>query len=148
LSSEFTGNPVSKHSTKERDISSTDEVPFTDSGYASLPNPQFSPTGPTTTKGHLSKGSPAAEQDETLQDDAQTVYSTGTSIAPVRSRRYVLELAQDIYDKTRKYLTPEAWPMLSNTLPDLIKALALKIGQEESSQMNRQIMCFVHKRQE
>ncbi|RMJ07025.1 hypothetical protein CDV36_013384 [Fusarium kuroshium] len=64
---------------------------------------------------------------------------------PADSRAYVSELCLDIHDKIRRKTSLAPLPELFGTLPHLIKALAVKIGQESDSQVNRDIMYFLHK---
>ncbi|RSL86866.1 hypothetical protein CDV31_016342 [Fusarium ambrosium] len=64
---------------------------------------------------------------------------------PADSRAYVSELCLDIHDKIRRKTSLAPLPELFGTLPRLIKTLAVKIGQESDSQVNRDIMYFLHK---
>ncbi|RSL79293.1 hypothetical protein CEP51_007492 [Fusarium floridanum] len=83
----------------------------------------------------------------TLIDPNQTylAYEAATTADPADSRAYVSELCLDIHDKIRRKTSLAPLPELFGTLPRLIKTLAVKIGQESDSQVNRDIMYFLHK---
>ncbi|KAL6400185.1 homeobox protein hoy1 [Ilyonectria robusta] len=118
-----------------------DEGAFTDSGYASAPN----------LNGYLSIKSPTRKTGSpgpncTDNDDTATLYSAGTTVAPARAQTYISEICNDIYSKLNDCVNAKTWPVVSKILPDLIKAFAVRLGNDCAVQVNRDIMCFVHQR--
>ncbi|KAE8414363.1 hypothetical protein BDV36DRAFT_299097 [Aspergillus pseudocaelatus] len=59
---------------------------------------------------------------------------------------YMSELAEDLFTKVVSW-QPDAQTMerISEALPELLKAFALKVGHTAPSQMHRDIMAFIHK---
>ncbi|KAL6355374.1 hypothetical protein LRP88_10963 [Fusarium phalaenopsidis] len=112
-----------------------------DSGYGSIAERTFS-SNPKTQEG---AGETALIHDAAADDDAKTTYSKVTNEDPIQTRDFVHELASDIYEKLGPTINPEDWPLLSRTLPDLLKALAIKIGSNGNSQAHRDVMYFIHK---
>lgn len=116
-----------------------DEGAFTDSGYASAPN----------MNGYLSIKSPTGKRGSpgpncTDNDDTATLYSAGTTVAPARAQTYISEICNDIYSKLNDSVNAKTWPVVSKILPDLIKAFAVRLGNDCAVQVNRDIMYFVH----
>ncbi|KAJ4313607.1 hypothetical protein N0V84_009314 [Fusarium piperis] len=112
-----------------------------DSGYGSVAE-RVCPSNLETQEG---TGEAVLVRNSTVDDDAKTTYSKATNEDPAQTRDFVHELASDIYGKLGPMVDPEDWPLLSSTLPDLLKALAIKIGSEGSSQAHRDVMYFIHK---
>ncbi|KAI0459499.1 hypothetical protein F5B21DRAFT_455072 [Xylaria acuta] len=79
-------------------------------------------------------------------EDAATIYSDTSSLAFSRQENYILQLADDLYDKI-SYWNPDshAKERISTVLPDLLRDFALKIGHNAESQMHRNVMVYVHK---
>ncbi|KAH6989653.1 hypothetical protein BKA56DRAFT_258911 [Ilyonectria sp. MPI-CAGE-AT-0026] len=118
-----------------------DEGAFTDSGYASAPNLN----GYLSIKSSTGKrGSPGPNC--TDNDDTATLYSAGTTVAPARAQAYISEICNDIYSKLNHCVNSKTWPVVSKILPDLIKAFAVRLGNDCAVQVNRDIMYFVHQR--
>ncbi|KAI1753776.1 hypothetical protein F4782DRAFT_545546 [Xylaria castorea] len=125
-------------------IEPTTSVPGapTDSGYASAPYTK-----------NLSQVSPDQAPIQTIQDpknhdneDSATVYSDTSSMALSRRETYVLELADDLFDKVSLWnLDSSAKERISAVLPDLLRDFALKIGYNAETQMHRNVMAYVHK---
>lgn len=118
-----------------------DEGAFTDSGYASAPN----------LNGYLSIKSPTGKRGSpgpncTDNDDTATLYSAGTTVAPARAQTYISEICNDIYSKLNDSVNAKTWPVVSKILPDLVKAFAVRLGNDCAVQVNRDIMYFVHQR--
>lgn len=117
----------------------------TDSGYASISHPRCQPESPAAdVPKQSSRRTSSVGVGESL-NDAQTLYSDATTANPAYSRAYVSELCQDIHDRVRRQTCLTPLPSLFSALPHLIKALAIKIGQESDNRVNREIMYFVHK---
>ncbi|KAI0466842.1 hypothetical protein F4859DRAFT_496110 [Xylaria cf. heliscus] len=79
-------------------------------------------------------------------EDAATVYSDASSLAFSRQENYILELADDLYDKI-SYWNPDsdAKERVSTVLPGLLRDFALKIGHNAETQIQRNVMAYVHK---
>ncbi|RSL91164.1 hypothetical protein CEP51_000398 [Fusarium floridanum] len=78
-------------------------------------------------------------------DDARTTYSNVTNEDHVQTRDFVYELANDIYGKLKLLMSPDDWPLISKSLPELLKAFAIRIGSDGASQASRDVMYFIHK---
>ena len=121
-------------------LSTEPYVPFTDSGYATVVNP-------LTPGAQLGRGkkSPSASCDVGLvEDDAETTYSAATTVAYVDVRHYISVLSREIIDRLGQLVDMKQLAGLG-VLPTLIKAFGIMIGQEDDSQINRDIMYFVYK---
>ncbi|KAI0532303.1 hypothetical protein GGR58DRAFT_517833 [Xylaria digitata] len=79
-------------------------------------------------------------------EDAATVYSDTPSMAFSQRENYVLELADDLFDKVSSW-NPDSNSneRISTALPNLLKDFALKIGHSAETQMRRNVMAYVHK---
>jgi hypothetical protein len=127
------------------------DVNFTDSGYKSAPNLDNSPISQP-----LLEKSPrpfiidsSATGGSRGDGDAKTTYSIGTTVDPGYARKYIIELCNDIYSKLRPSIDTINRSALTTILPELIKAFAIKLCNDatsQNSQMNREIMYFIHKR--
>lgn len=124
------------------------EVPFTDSGYASLPKLNR-PTSIVSTLDELrclANTEISTAVNDMDREDANTVYSAGTTVGPARAQHYIAQLCNDIYNKLGQCFDDTLWDTLSEALPGLIKAFAIRIGYDSSAPVNQEIMCFIHKR--
>ncbi|KAI0425222.1 hypothetical protein F5Y09DRAFT_346918 [Xylaria sp. FL1042] len=82
-------------------------------------------------------------------DDMQTVYTELSGHYDVRTESYVDTFADDLFTKTGgKQLSAEMIQKLSDSLPTLLKALALTIGYQNQTQAQRDLMVFIHKQRE
>ncbi|KAI0439912.1 hypothetical protein F4803DRAFT_529423 [Xylaria telfairii] len=115
---------------------------LTDSGYASA----------TYTK-EMGQVHPVQARLQTTQDpkdhdneDTATIYSDTSSLAFSQQENYLIALADDLYDKV-SYWNPDfnAKERISAVLPDLLKDFALKIGHNAKTQIQRDVMAYVHK---
>lgn len=124
------------------------EVPFTYSGYASLPKFNL-PTkiAPALNKSQdaVKTGMAAAAADPD-REDVKTVYSAATTVGPLHAQQYITELCRDIYSKIGECFDGSTCVTLSQTLPGLIKAFAFRIGYDSSATANQEIMYFIHRR--
>lgn len=111
-----------------------------DSGYGSIAERTFY-SNPKTQDGTVE----ALVHNTAVDDDAKTTYSKATNEDPIQMRDFVNELASDIYGKLEPTIDPEDWSLLSQSLPELLKAFAIKIGSDGTSQAHRDVMYFVHK---
>jgi hypothetical protein len=125
-----------------------DDVPFTDSGYKSAlnlehslnvqPDLEKSPDPPD-----VDSSSARADGDD---NDAKTLYSLGTTVNPGHARNYIMELAKDIHSNLHRAVGAKDLTVLSNVLPQLLKAFAIKLCHDAPTRVNRRIMHFIHKR--
>lgn len=114
-------------------ITTREDAPFTDSGYASIPNVI------------QSTGNLIALEDKE-KDDTKTIYSAATTVNPVHSHQYISELCSDIHNRLGPFISAKSWCVLARALPRLVKAFAITIGHDSSTQAHRDIMYFIHKR--
>ncbi|VUC36652.1 unnamed protein product [Clonostachys rosea] len=79
-------------------------------------------------------------------DDTSTEYSVTLTTPFPKVEAYISELAGYLSDKTRSLnVDQETLDRVSESLPELLKAFALKIGHQAPSQIHRDVMVFVHK---
>ena len=115
-------------------------VPFTDSGYATVINPRI-----LDAQLRCNKKSPSSSCDGGLtEDDAETTYSAATTVAYANVQHYISELSREIINRLGQ-LVDMKQPAGLGVPPTLIKAFSIMIGHEDDSQINRDIMYFVHK---
>ncbi|KFY30042.1 hypothetical protein V494_08306 [Pseudogymnoascus sp. VKM F-4513 (FW-928)] len=139
---------LEKHSKLTKgNISETDEEvtegSFTDSAYVSMHKtdssliykPRYS----------ISDKPDVAVSNVNAEDGCETVYSAATTIDLPHSQQYIAELCTDIFRKLENYFDSSNWNTLEVALPSLIKAFAVKIGHDSSSQVHQDIMYFIHK---
>ena len=114
---------------------------FTDSGYASTPTVQMYTN-------QLLDVNLETDQSEILDvednNDAGTIYSSATTMLHEVVEQSIEEICKDMYSRLAKQVTEETWPAVSNAIPALIKTFAIKLGN--GTDLDRRIMCFVHKR--
>ncbi|KAF3182049.1 hypothetical protein TWF225_006544 [Orbilia oligospora] len=79
-------------------------------------------------------------------DDTKTVYSDASSVPTLVKESYISELADALLNEVLPH-KPDADTLerISLVLPDVLKAFALKIGQNAPTQMHRDVMFFIHK---
>ncbi|KAF4951596.1 hypothetical protein FGADI_7371 [Fusarium gaditjirri] len=81
-------------------------------------------------------------------DDSATEYSDVSSTTFSRKNLYISELATDLYNRVSSVSTNTGQITqvnVSDSLPSLLKAFALKIGYCATTQMHRDVMSFVHR---
>lgn len=81
---------------------------------------------------------------DTKHDDTETLYTVSTTASPLIIQHYVSELSHAIYRELRPQFVIQDWPKIYESLSELLKAFAIKIGTIGSSQVNRDIMFSVH----
>ncbi|RYP69699.1 hypothetical protein DL771_005978 [Monosporascus sp. 5C6A] len=111
-------------------------------------------------RGEASKGSTRSSinQPETTQglngaddwisnaEETKTLYTDAPAIPEIRFESYITALADDIFKRLGVTSSNYgALGRLNPILPRLLKALALKLGHEASSQMHRDVMAFIHR---
>ncbi|KAK6497564.1 hypothetical protein TWF481_011971 [Arthrobotrys musiformis] len=80
-------------------------------------------------------------------DDALTVYSDAPSVASTEEELFIADLVDELFHKVCLDGQPdnETSEAISGAVPELLKAFALKVGYNSSSQMHRDIMFLIHK---
>lgn len=103
--------------------------PATDSGYAS---------------GFNADRFVECHPDHPTDHDTQTVYSEATIVPKAQAQQYVFDLCESIQSRLQHPISKKVPPSLSHSLPRILKAFAIRIGLESSSQINKTIMHFIH----
>ena len=77
----------------------------------------------------------------------ETIYSASeTSTPPLRDKGYVADLAAELFGTVKSYESDrETLKRISEMLPDLLRAFALKLGHRAQTPMHRDVSYFVHK---
>lgn len=91
---------------------------------------------------------PGSQADTTHleMEDNKTVYSDAMSLSDTMTNGYASGLAEDLFEKLNlEACNAQMLQTLSDNLPGLLKALALKFGHGAPSQMHRDVMYFLHK---
>ncbi|KAI3319843.1 hypothetical protein HD806DRAFT_538810 [Xylariaceae sp. AK1471] len=87
--------------------------------------------------------------DDNDDEDIQTVYTEFAGPSDIRTESYIDTFANDLFTKIGgKQLSAQMVEKLSHSLPTLLKALALKIGYQNHTQIQRDMMVFIHKQRE
>ncbi|KAE8448016.1 hypothetical protein EG329_009939 [Mollisiaceae sp. DMI_Dod_QoI] len=124
------------------------ELPFTESGYGSLPHLYDSSN--VLSAHERSKPLVNTESSPAMNDidreNARTFHSAATTSGPILAQNYLTELCNDVYSKLGQPFDAKIWRTLSKDLPGLIKAFAIRIGYASSAQVNQEIMYFLHMR--
>lgn len=138
-------------------------VPFSDSGYASTVKDKFKgkqvvqienhaqTTGSAQPQHDMDEGydgstQSALKSDNTTTEDNRTVYSDDSSITGFKYEGYISEFADNLFSKFRdEKVDQQTMERILSILTELLKAFALKLGHNASSQMQRDVMYFVHR---
>lgn len=125
-----------------------DDVPFTDSGYKSIPHPEHSMNVlPVLEKLTFPPSDPSRPQTNDRGNyDTKTLYSIGSTVNQGHAQNYVMELSRDIYSKLHRSIDTRDITVLSKILPELVKAFAIKLCHDAPDPLSRKVMHFVHKR--
>ncbi|KAK0374258.1 hypothetical protein CLIM01_08398 [Colletotrichum limetticola] len=117
--------------------------PPTDSGYESFRHPDsflnYHPWG-------ITGGSSTPSRTIRKDFDAKTSYSAASTVGRGPADQYVAELASDIRQQLFHRSDIKAWQSVQSMLPELIKAFAIQVGLDSTSQNHKSIMYFIHKR--
>jgi len=79
---------------------------------------------------------------------AETIYSASetSSLLPPRDKGYITELAAELFGIVKSCESDmETLGRISEMLPDLLRAFALKLGHKAQTPMHRDVSFFVHK---
>jgi tetratricopeptide (TPR) repeat protein len=104
----------------------------TDSGYSSKSTPS-NPIGIFTSA-------------NTDRDDTETVYSKATALSRSSAQAYISELCANIRSEIGHDIDPNSRQIVKDALPMLIKAFAIRVGHDSSTQIHKDIMYFIHMR--
>ncbi|RYP24693.1 hypothetical protein DL765_000420 [Monosporascus sp. GIB2] len=130
----------------QQQLSKGDDMPFTDSGYASAPNHNY-PSNiwtPADKPGGMDPEHPTSSTGKN-GDDTKTVYSAATTIMPAIARKSLFDICSDIYNRLGRNINHRNWKSISKNIPSLIKAFALKLGSDTLNELNLRAMHFIHK---
>lgn len=78
-------------------------------------------------------------------NDDDTSYSVATVILPEVAENCVIDVCDNIKSRLQGSVSKGTFKSLSEILPGLMKAFALKLGSDMSDQSNLRVMHFVHK---
>jgi hypothetical protein len=114
------------------DVGHCEDAPFIDSGYASVP---------------LESCKPAAPEDKDKCDsDSKTIVSAATTVIPSVAEETIAEVCSDIQKQVQGHIDEDNRQVLLDALPNLVKALALRLASLDSKDAHRGIMHFVYSR--
>ncbi|KAI1347988.1 hypothetical protein F5Y01DRAFT_229273 [Xylaria sp. FL0043] len=89
------------------------------------------------------------DHDNRSDDDVQTVYTEVSGHFDVRTESYVETFADELFTKIGgMQLSADMVQKISDSLPTLLKALALTIGSQNKTKAQRDLMVFIHKQRE
>jgi hypothetical protein len=125
------------------EVSATNEIEYTDSGYASALNTDYLCNAQEIA--HKAEVSAPSHSTDKIEDDTRTTYSGATTIMPETYRQWISDVCKDIHSKLEMHVDGKTRESLSTMLPELIKILAVKLGSDASDEFNQRIMHFVHK---
>jgi hypothetical protein len=139
-------NKIGVTSVGQPEICVGEDVPCTDSGYASAPNLDHSSKIEKimNNSGDSTPQQPMASSNSNT-DDAKTIYSEATTLMPDIVWKSIVDVCNEIYNSLGQKVNDRNWASTSGILPSLIKAFAVKLGSESSSESNLRIMRFIHK---
>lgn len=141
------------------------DAPPTDSGYGSASQGNTAPMeyqvgveSMVNQEVHSSEspGVDAQESDDDTErptqseridlQDTKTMYSDASSLSGQHNSNHISRLAEELYMNTpSKYLEDDTIEEITQYLPELLQAFALKLGYESSDQILRHVMVFIHK---
>ncbi|CAH0057092.1 unnamed protein product [Clonostachys solani] len=78
--------------------------------------------------------------------DMHTTFSSASSVSDGRIENYISVLCEEIYRALQREFDHLKWVKVSEKLPELLKAFALKLGDAEGSKQHWEIMYFVYQR--
>lgn len=115
-----------------------------DSGYGSTSHPrlQSSIVQAITHSNHPEKGE---EPQLVTSRGSQTVYSSAESVQGSGLVRYVTEFAEELSGMFPTSLPSAELSHLASTLPNLLKAFAIKLGFCDTSPIAKTLMYLVHR---
>jgi hypothetical protein len=130
-------------SSKQEIVSPKVTLQFTDPGYGLKIKDSALPYLKSDAKGLRDSGLTLPLTRELENEDCKPTYSGGVTISINDSQTYASELGKDIYDRLQEQLKLADWQELEQFLPDLLKNFAIKFSKETTSQMSRDITCFL-----
>jgi hypothetical protein len=119
------------------------EAAFADSAYTSAPYPD---SFLIVDKVGASRPGFSGSKTEKTADDTGTVYPLATTtVMQDLAHLCISEITKDIQSKLGIQVDNNIWESLSETVPELIKSFAAKLGLSASNGRDRRIRYFVHK---
>ncbi|KAI0386973.1 hypothetical protein F5Y04DRAFT_242709 [Hypomontagnella monticulosa] len=122
-----------------------DDVPFTDSGYASAPNRNRQPASNKIDRPTATNTENCTDSSSRDQDDSRTRYSEATTTRPEIVQKSVHDVCSNIYNRLRRNINNKNWRLIQKSLPYLIKVFAIKLGSNSSDKLELGAMYFIHK---
>ncbi|CAG9986688.1 unnamed protein product [Clonostachys byssicola] len=86
------------------------------------------------------------ELDDPETCDSRTKFSHASSVSDGRIVNYLSVLCEEIHGALQQTFDPLKWAKVSEKLPELLKAFAIKLGNAEGSKQHWEIMYFVYRR--
>ncbi|KAH7121824.1 hypothetical protein B0J13DRAFT_158887 [Dactylonectria estremocensis] len=119
-------------------------APFTDSGYATLPNYDLIAKNEMTNRKQEQVNELLSGSGE---DGKSAIFSAATSILLSLAQESISEVCKDVYSKIADEICNNTnnGVVTLDALPVVIKAFAIKLGTSPPNEMNRRIMHFVYK---
>ena len=117
-------------------LSGKREIPFSDSAYASALHNSSGHSPPMRNETY------GGGKDSTSDYDARTQFSSSLTIERGVIHESILEFCNEIQKKL--YLKNKGTPQLPDSLSDLLKAFAIKLGTDPSNKLNPKLMQFIY----
>ena len=126
--------------TTRTETATTSTYPFTDSGYHSASREVTSQCVMDGEDGQVVQ----LAQNDVL--DSATVYTVETQVPETEADFYVSEIADSLYAAVSTLIRDgEAIDNLAMRLPSLLQGFCLRLGHCSSSQIQREVMVFLHR---
>lgn len=74
-----------------------------------------------------------------INNHTRTVYSAESTIPDTHTQQYILRLCDSVQGQLGQRIDREAWSSLSQALPELLKAFAIRLGLESPSQKTEEL---------
>ena len=130
---------------REPSAAAVDEPQFTDSGYASASGGKYyAEKHLNLERAHAGNTHTVRSPRQAQDDDSRTVISVATAVTTGIVPQAVHDICHDIYDRIAQRMDDGKWKYTSDSITELLKAFAIKIGQGCSNDFNRTIMHFVY----
>ncbi|KAH8886047.1 hypothetical protein GQ53DRAFT_828418 [Thozetella sp. PMI_491] len=117
---------------------------MTDSGYASLYRPLQSSMSQVPRAGTASNECGKKIANASRVWETSTEFSEASSEVDNLALRTLSAICEDLHNSLRDCIDTATFQPLVHTLPDLLRAFALKIGADQSNSKHLQIMRFVY----
>ncbi|KAJ5100617.1 purine and uridine phosphorylase [Penicillium angulare] len=168
LGTDNDGDPATGQSQRTFPVSGQlhSTTPLTDSGHASISYDEFGNRAMLPEKEHSaellndSQNIPSEKEvpapadaeftsknaEDEDDNDAQSIYTVEPKISRVKHKDFISKVANDLFEKVileeNAHRTPE---IIQGVVPRLLKGFALRAGQSDSTQMQRDLMVFIRR---